>query len=86
MISFPLFLASLFILFASGVAERDSPLQVVVVGAGVSGASAAYFLHNYAPFSVQVTVLEAEERVGGRVFSTVRFLSHDPLQLLPNLR
>ena len=40
--------------------------EVVVVGAGIAGLTAAYRLHQA---GVRVRVLEAQERVGGRMFS-----------------
>ena len=40
--------------------------SVIVIGAGLAGLSAAYELHQA---GWQVTVLEARERVGGRVYS-----------------
>ena len=45
---------------------------VIVIGAGMAGLAAAYDLHRA---GLQVTVLEARERVGGRVF-TVRDFSN----------
>jgi len=44
----------------------DGPPQVLVVGAGIAGLTAAYRLHQQ---GVPVRVLEAQERVGGRMFS-----------------
>lgn len=51
----------------SGSASQAIEVDVVVVGAGISGLTAASKLHA-AGFSVRV--LEARERVGGRCFST----------------
>jgi monoamine oxidase len=50
--------------------QRDNPLKdikLIIVGAGFAGLAAAYEL---ATRGVQVTVLEARDRVGGRVQST----------------
>ena len=55
------------------------PKHVVVVGAGFAGLAAARTLLDRAPQgSVQVTVLEAADRVGGRARTVV--VSHERLQ------
>ena len=41
-------------------------MKIVIIGAGFSGLSAAYRLHSE---GAEVLVLEARDRVGGRVFS-----------------
>ena len=41
-------------------------MKVIVVGAGFSGLSAAYYLHKQ---GVEVVIIEARNRVGGRVYS-----------------
>ncbi len=76
-------------LAAAGVALGCSPLRrpaaggggrpggserVVVVGAGIAGLTAAYRLHQA---GVPVRVLEAQERVGGRMFSLRGFFPDD---------
>lgn len=43
--------------------------DVVVIGAGLSGLSAAYYLHK-TDETLRITVLEAKDRVGGRTYST----------------
>ena len=50
--------------------ERRSARTAVVVGAGIAGASAARTL---ADAGVRVTVLEARERIGGRIWSDDRW-------------
>lgn len=51
---------------AAATAPKKKPRSVIIVGAGFAGLAAAYAL---AKQGVGVTVLEARERVGGRVFS-----------------
>ena len=43
------------------------PKSVIIIGAGVAGLSAAARLHQNPEF--KVTVLEASDRIGGRVYS-----------------
>lgn len=45
--------------------------KVVVIGAGITGLSAAYFLQKALPFETKVTILESSDRVGG-VINSVR--------------
>jgi oxygen-dependent protoporphyrinogen oxidase len=45
--------------------------RVVIVGAGISGLSLAYRLHQAAP-GIEITVLEAGSRVGGKVWTEHR--------------
>src|SRR5689334_9714695 len=45
--------------------------RVVIVGAGVSGLSLAYRLHQADP-GAEITVLEADNRVGGKVWTERR--------------
>lgn len=49
------------------VLEQTEPDRVIVIGAGMAGASAARVL---AEAGVEVTVLEARERIGGRIHSS----------------
>ena len=46
--------------------KLDQPLRVCIVGGGVGGCSAAYFLRKRFGSSVHITVFEKEERLGGR--------------------
>lgn len=65
-------LASGFPIFTAQAAENSfqvgvsNPLKVVILGAGFSGLAAGYFLSKQ---GVEVTILEARSRLGGRVFS-----------------
>lgn len=54
------------VIYSPKLEERLKNVKVIVVGAGFAGLAAAYELANQ---GVQVTVLEARERVGGRVNS-----------------
>jgi protoporphyrinogen/coproporphyrinogen III oxidase len=45
------------------------PLRVVVVGAGIAGLATAYFLQRDADRPVEVTVLEAGQRIGGKLWT-----------------
>lgn len=46
----------------------SSPRTVVVVGGGIAGLAAAYFLHRYSPpGAVRVTVLESSGQLGGKL-------------------
>ena len=51
----------------ASVASSESDVDVVVVGAGVSGLTAASELHRQ---GISVAVLEARDRIGGRCFAT----------------
>jgi prenylcysteine oxidase/farnesylcysteine lyase len=45
------------------------PLKIGIVGAGIAGCSAAYFLRESFGTDVNITLYEREERVGGRLYS-----------------
>lgn len=51
----------------SNGARNHSPLRVCVIGAGMAGASTAYFLRLRYGAQVQVDVFEKSGRVGGRI-------------------
>jgi len=69
--SFPLLLLSVV-----DVAPRMSERRIVV-GAGLAGLTAAWWL---AEHGFRVTVLEARERIGGRVFTRIEERQHRVLQ------
>lgn len=43
--------------------------SVAIVGGGISGLSAAYYLARLAPTSTKITLIEGKERVGGWIKS-----------------
>jgi oxygen-dependent protoporphyrinogen oxidase len=56
---------------------RSGP-RVVVIGGGIAGLAAAYALHRDGPPGIEVTVLEGDRRVGGKLrVSTVADLAVD---------
>ena len=46
---------------------RAAPRHVVVVGGGISGLAAAWFLHRDGPPDLRVTVLEGSPQIGGKL-------------------
>ena len=46
---------------------RATPRHVVVVGGGISGLAAAWFLHRDGPPDLRVTVLEGSPQIGGKL-------------------
>jgi len=52
--------------FATGIAPKKRPESVIIIGAGFAGLTAAYLLKKQ---GIQVKVVEARNRIGGRVFS-----------------
>ena len=51
---------------APGLLRAQTPTDVVVIGAGLSGLNAALLLEE---FGASVTVLEGRDRIGGRIFT-----------------
>jgi prenylcysteine oxidase / farnesylcysteine lyase len=47
--------------------ENRLKLKVGIIGSGISGSSAAYFLHKSLGDNVEIAVYEKESRVGGRI-------------------
>ncbi|KAI8536633.1 hypothetical protein RHMOL_Rhmol10G0272200 [Rhododendron molle] len=57
--------------FASHIErQHGSPPSVIVIGAGISGISAAHILHNA---SIKVLLLESRDRIGGRIHTDYSF-------------
>jgi protoporphyrinogen/coproporphyrinogen III oxidase len=52
---------------AATSAPRTTPRHVVVVGGGISGLAAAWFLHRDGPSDLIVTVLEGSSGIGGKL-------------------
>lgn len=62
------FICSLSVFFSSTVrSESDTSLRIAIVGAGISGLTAAYTLDRLGYHNV--TVFEADKRVGGKILS-----------------
>ncbi len=53
-------------IITQSITKGKKPKSVIIIGAGFSGLSAAYALKKK---GVRVTILEARNRIGGRVFS-----------------
>ena len=49
----------------------QKPKQIVIVGGGITGLSAAWYLTSHSQESIQVTLIEAEPRLGGKVITRV---------------
>ncbi|HAY85138.1 MAG TPA: hypothetical protein DCY42_09520, partial [Chloroflexi bacterium] len=49
----------------------QKPKQIVIVGGGITGLSAAWYLTTHSTESVKVTLIEAEPRLGGKVITRV---------------
>lgn len=49
----------------------QKPKQIVIVGGGITGLSAAWYLTSHLKESVKVTLIEAEPRLGGKVITRV---------------
>jgi protoporphyrinogen oxidase len=48
--------------------EKDLSPQVIIIGAGLSGLSAADYILSQNP-NVKITILEAMDRIGGRTIT-----------------
>jgi hypothetical protein len=49
--------------------DVDETSRIVIIGAGITGASAAYHLHLASPSNASITIFESDSRVGGKVVS-----------------
>lgn len=50
-------------------AEDGTEVDVIIIGAGVAGASAAHTLYQHLPEGKRILVLEGRSRVGGRTYT-----------------
>jgi putative NAD(P)-binding protein/flavin-dependent amine oxidoreductase len=57
----------------TAILQGESDFDCIVLGAGMAGATAAHYI-NQGDASKRVLVLEASDRVGGRMYSTDRFV------------
>lgn len=67
-----LFAVSFVLLQALPALPAAAPVRLGVIGAGMGGSSASYFINNMTGSNTKITIFESELRVGGRVYSTVR--------------
>ena len=56
----------IFMIFSTASFSEQQNNQIIVVGAGIAGLGAAKELHDS---GYEVTVLEASERIGGRIYT-----------------
>jgi hypothetical protein len=49
--------------------DVDETPRIAIIGAGITGASAAYHLHLASPSNASITIFESDSRVGGKVAS-----------------
>ena len=47
--------------------NKDGKFRVAIIGSGIGGSSAAYFIHKSLNASVEIDVFEKAEKVGGRM-------------------
>lgn len=61
------FLFLIFILFAQFLDFESKPYNVIIIGAGASGIAAAKKLNEQGPNNFNIKILEARDRIGGRI-------------------
>lgn len=51
--------------------NMDEPKKIVIVGGGISGLSAAWYLNTHINQSISVNIIEAEEKLGGKLSTRI---------------
>lgn len=65
---------------ASSSSTLNHDVWVAVIGAGISGLTAATHLWQQHQQGVNVIVFEASDRVGGRIWTHVKGMTHNAIQ------
>ena len=69
------------IFVVNGQQQQQQQYHTVIIGAGAAGLSASYTLINNGIPSQQIKIVEASDRIGGRVMKDTTFVSEFPIDL-----
>jgi oxygen-dependent protoporphyrinogen oxidase len=47
----------------------DAVKNIVIIGGGITGLATAYYLQQYAPIEIEITLIESSPRLGGKILS-----------------